>query len=54
MLTELYSDTPLPVNERAEILNLLIINSLKLKQLQHLNKYYKELNKLKAVKTPNY
>ena len=54
LLTELYSDTPLPVNERAEILNLLIINSLKLKQLQHLNKYYKELNKLKAVKTPNY
>ncbi|WP_182923575.1 tetratricopeptide repeat-containing sensor histidine kinase [Pedobacter planticolens] len=54
LLTELYSDTPLSTAERAEILTLLLINSLKLNQLQHLDKYYQELAQLKPAQTATY
>ncbi|TKC05388.1 hypothetical protein FA048_16805 [Pedobacter polaris] len=54
LLNELYSDTPLSTAERAEILSLLIINSLKLNQFQFLEKYYQELLTLKSVPTANY
>ncbi|TCC87999.1 hypothetical protein EZ428_19935 [Pedobacter frigiditerrae] len=54
LLNELYTDTPLPAAERAEILGLLIINSLKLNKTQHVDKYYQELEQLKPTKTANY
>ncbi|WP_316786737.1 sensor histidine kinase [Pedobacter frigiditerrae] len=54
LLNELYTDTPLPENERAEILNLLIINSIKLKKTQYIDKYYQELEQLKPSITANY
>jgi signal transduction histidine kinase len=54
LLTELYSDTPLSSAEQAEILSLLIINSIKLNQLQQLDQFNTELDKLKTVPTANY
>jgi len=54
LLTELYSDTPLNNEEQAEILSLLIINSLKLNQLQQLDQFYRVLEELKPKKSPNY
>ncbi|RZL48962.1 MAG: hypothetical protein EOP00_07995 [Pedobacter sp.] len=54
LLSELYTDAPLSIAEKAEILSLLIINSLKLNQAQSLTKYYVELEALKAVPTANY
>ena len=54
LLTELYSDTPLDNEEQAEILSLLIINSLKLNQLQQLDQFYRALEELKPKKLPNY
>jgi signal transduction histidine kinase len=54
LLNELYTDAPLPKAERAEILSLLIINSLKLHQTQHLDNYFVELTNLKPAATANY
>lgn len=54
LLNELYTDIPLPANERAEILSLLIINSIKLNKTQYINKYYQELGSLKPSTTANY
>ena len=54
LLTELYADTPLSSSEQAEILSLLIINSLKLNQHQQLDQFYQSLEALKAPPTANY
>ena len=54
LLSELYTDTPLSTTERSDILSLLIINSLKLNQLQLVNRYFIALEKLKPKQTPNY
>ena len=54
LLSELYSNTPLSTSERAEILCLLIINSIKLNQTQFVTKYHSELELLKPDETPNY
>jgi signal transduction histidine kinase len=54
LLNELYTDTPLPENERAEILSLLIINSIKLNKRQYIDKYHQELELLKPSTTANY
>ncbi len=54
LLTELYNDTPLNKEEQAEILSLLIINSLKLNQPQQLDQFYRALEVLKPRQSPNY
>ncbi len=54
LLTELYSDAPLSNAEQAEILSLLIINSIKLGQFRQLNQFNSALDQLKTVPTPNY
>lgn len=48
VLSELYSSQPIGVDEKAEMLSLLLINSFKLNQLQRIDQYYNELNLLKA------
>jgi signal transduction histidine kinase len=54
LLTELYNDTPLGAAEQAEILSLLIINSIKLGQFQRLNQFYNALEQLKTAPTAHY
>ncbi len=54
LLSELYTDNPLSKDEKAEILSLLIINSLKLNQFKELDNYFNELTQLKGSATPNY
>ena len=54
VLSELYSDTLLNNEEQAEILSLLIVNSLKLNQPQQLDQFYKALEELKPKRSPNY
>lgn len=53
VLTELYADTPLSPEESAEILSLLIINSIKLNQRLHLEKYYTALLQLNTPTSAN-
>jgi signal transduction histidine kinase len=53
VLTALYSDQPLSAPEHAEILSLLMINSIKLKELQRIDQYYSELIALKAKPSAN-
>lgn len=48
VLADLYSDVPLRAEERAKILSLLIINSLKLNQTGRLTQYFQELNTIKS------
>lgn len=52
LLTELYSDTPMSASEQAEVLSLLLINSIKLNQPQLLAQYYRELEDLKVISSP--
>jgi signal transduction histidine kinase len=53
VLADLYSDKPMSAVQRREILSLLLINSLKLNQLQKVDQYYQELMALAAPHSPN-
>lgn len=53
ILNELYTDQLLSNSERAEILSLLIINSLKLNQHQQLDQYYQELMAIPGIQSAN-
>lgn len=54
LLSELYTDTPMPLPEKTEILCLLLINSIKLNQTRFLDKYDQELAALNPKPTANY